>query len=465
MKALDGADESQHAAERPVAFSLSRWFSTIGLISIVTLAVVSAFLLSRLLEHRMLLQDGQLTQQFVQSIIDVENAASYFESPQPEDSSYLEQLLAQIARSPDVLRANLYSRDRQVIWSSDPVLTGRSFAGQPNGELDVALAGGLEVHEETPQEEGLRKAEHSNLPSQAEYFIEVYVPVRTPARDDVVGVVELYRAAGLLHETIASGQRLIWACALGAAALLFVALLPLVRRADAMIADQQGRLADAQALAAIGDLGAAVAHGVRNPLSVIRTSAEIMRDGSPGVSVRDAASDIMDQVDRLERWVRELLTYVHLPAGERGPVDVNAVARDCLERFAVEMRRRSIVTAVDLPAGMPRVRGDAILLGQLLSSLIANAVEAMSDGGRLAVMANAEERGMVAIELRDTGPGMTEQQLAGAFRPFHTTKAQGLGVGLPLARRIVRRMGGDIALESRAGEGTTARLMLPVAGR
>jgi len=172
----------------------------------------------------------------------------------------------------------------------------------------------------------------------------------------------------------------------------------------------------------------------------------------------------MDQVDRLERWVRELLTYVHLPAGEHGPVDVDAVVRESLERFAVEMRRRGIATAVHLPAGLPQVRGDTILLKQLFGSLIANAVEAMPDGGRLEVAASAQGRGIVAIELRDAGPGMTDQQLARAFKPFHTTKAQGLGVGLPLARRIVRRMGGDIELESRVGAGTTARLTLPAVG-
>lgn len=447
-----------------MVFSLSRWFTTVGLASIAALAVTGAFLLSRLLEDRMLEQDGRLTEQFVQGIIDVEDAAAYFESPQPGDSPYLEQLLAQISRSPDVLRTNLYSRDRRVIWSSDPVLAGRSFASSANDELDAALAGALEIHEESPDGEHLRKAEHSNLASSAGYFIEVYVPVLTPSRDDVVGVVELYRAAGLLHETITSGQRLIWAGALGAAALLFAALLPLVRRADAMIVDQQRRLADAEALAAMGDLGTAVAHGVRNPLSVIRTSAEILRDGPPGVSGREAASDIMDQVDRLERWVRELLTYVHLPPGERSPVDIGAVVLECLGRFTGEMRRRSIATVVDLPVALPHVRGDAILLGQLFGSLIANAVEAMPDGGRLAVLGTAKHRGVVTIELRDDGPGMTEQQLARAFKPFHTTKAQGLGVGLPLARRIVRRIGGDIALESRLGEGTTARLKLPVYG-
>ena len=456
-------DEMSRTGDRPAAFSLSRWFTTVGLLSIVLLAVIGALLLSRLFEERMLSQEGRLTMQFVQGIIDVEGAASYFERPQADHESYMEQLLAHIARSPDVLRTNLYSRDRRVIWSSDPSLTGRSFSGQANPELDAALAGEVEIHEEQGDEEHHEKAEHSNLPAGDDYFIELYVPVWDSARQHVVGAVELYRAAGLLRETIASGMRLIWAGALGAAAVLYVALLPLVRRADAMIRDQQGRIVEAETLAAIGDLGSAVAHGIRNPLAVIRTSAEIVREGSAGGPGREAAADIMDQIDRLEHWVRELLTYVHLPAGEQQPVGLETVVRGSLEQFAADMRRRGIVAGVEFAGELPQVRGDAILIGQVFNSLIANAVEAMPNGGRLTLTGAARSTGFVSVEVRDTGTGMSEEQLARALKPFHTTKAKGLGVGLPLARRIVERMGGRIALASRLGEGTTVELTLPPA--
>jgi signal transduction histidine kinase len=455
-------DAASGGSAQPATFSLTRWFATVGLAAIAVIAVVGALLLSRLFESRMLLQEGRLTMQFVQGVIDVEGAAAHFERMQPGRSNYMEDLLAHIARSPDVLRTNLYSRERRIIWSSDPSMTGRSFAGEANPELEAALSGELEIHEEKGHEDGAAKAEHSNLRGDEDRFIELYVPVWDAQRRSVVGAVELYRSPRLLRESIASGVRLIWAGALGAAALLFVSLLPLVRRADAMIRDQQQRIVETETLAAMGDLGSAVAHGVRNPLAVIRTSAEIVREGK-AASAQEAASDIMDQVDRLEHWVRELLTYVHLPAGERESVDFLAVARDCLERFAVEMRRRGIVGAVAFAGEPPAVRGDGALLGQVFGSLVANAVEAMPQGGRLEIRANAPHSGIVSVEIRDSGVGMSEEQLSRALKPFHTTKAQGLGVGLPLARRIVERMGGRIRLSSRVGEGTTVELILPAA--
>jgi two-component system sensor histidine kinase HydH len=257
--------------------------------------------------------------------------------------------------------------------------------------------------------------------------------------------------------------RLIWAGAIGAAILLYVAVLPLVRRADAMIREQQDRIVETETLAAMGDLGSAVAHGIRNPLAVIRTAAEIVKEGAAGGSGREAAAEIVEQVDRLEHWVRELLTYVHLPAGEQQLVDLEAVARGSLEQFAAEMRRRGIEATVEFDRGLAPVRGDAILLGQVFRSVVANAVEAMTGSGRLTLRGTARGPGTVGVQIRDTGAGMSAEQLARALKPFHTTKAQGLGVGLPLARRIVERIGGRIALASRLGEGTTVELTLPAA--
>lgn len=459
----DARIQGSSVSRRPAAFSLSRWFMTVGSLAILLLAVVGALLLSQLFEQRMLQQEGRLTMQFVQGVIDVEEAASYFERTQPDQSSYMEQLLAHIAHSPDVLRTNLYSRDRRVIWSSDPSLTGRSFAGEPNAELDAALAGEFVIHEEGAGEEEHGKAEHSNLPAGENYFVELYVPVWDAGRRNVVGAVELYRAPRQLRETITLGIQLIWAGASGAAALLFLALLPLVRRADAMIRAQQDRIVEAETQSAMGDLGSAVAHGIRNPLSVIRTSAEIIREGATGDGGREAATDIMDQVDRLEHWVRELLTYVHLPAGEQRSIDLEAVARDSLEQFGVEFRRRGIEARVEFAAGLAQVRGDEILMGQVFRSLIANAVESMQQGGVLTLAGTARPPAQVAIEIRDTGLGMDEEQLSRALKPFHTTKTKGLGVGLPLAQRIVERMGGRISLSSRPGEGTTVLLVLPAA--
>ena len=447
----------------PAGFSLSRWFMTVGVVALAVLALLGAWLLSRLFEERMLRQEARLTMQFVQGIVDLEGAASYFVPPQAGHARYMERLLAHIERAPDVLRTNIYSREKRVIWSSDPLLTGQSFAGQTNAELDAALAGEVEIHAEKPGRRGDEKAEHSHLDVGDGYFIELYVPVWDADRRRVVGAVELYRAPLQLRDTIASGLRMIWAGALGAAAVLFFALLPLVRRADMMIRRQRDLIVEAETQAAIGDFGSAVAHGIRNPLAVIRTSAELVKEGAADPARREAAADIMAQVDRLELWVRELLTYVHLPAGGQQLVDAEAVARAVVEPFDAEMSRRGIRVDVQFAPGFPKVRGDAILLGQVLRSLVTNAIEAMPNGGNLELTGAVGEDGCAAVRIRDDGIGMSAEQLGRAMKPFHTTKATGLGVGLPLARRIVERAGGRVSLSSRPGEGTIVEVTLVAA--
>ena len=104
-----------------------------------------------------------------------------------------------------------------------------------------------------------------------------------------------------------------------------------------------------------------------------------------------------------------------------------------------------------------------MLLGQVINSLIANALEAMPQGGRLTLDGMRGAAGIVVMHVRDTGIGMSEEQLDRAFKPFHTTKSQGLCVGLPLAKRIVERMGGGIAISSKPGVGTTVELTLSAA--
>jgi two-component system, NtrC family, sensor histidine kinase HydH len=243
--------------------------------------------------------------------------------------------------------------------------------------------------------------------------------------------------------------------------LLYLGLLPLIRVAESMLRKQQAQIVEAETIAAVGDLGSAVAHGIRNPLAVIRSSAEIARDGNDARVAREAASDIMEQVDRLEHWVRGLLTYVHLPNGDSDPVDLGPLVRACLAQFAVEMRRHGIVASEAFPGDLPPVCGDSILLGQVINSLVANAIEAMPSGGQLRLTGAMGAGERVVLRITDTGVGMSEEQLQKAFKPFHTTKSQGLGIGLPLAKRILGRMGASIGLTSGAGAGTTVELTFP----
>lgn len=436
-------------------FRLSRWFAVLGLVSITLLSMAAAFSLTRFLTDRMLRQEAVLTMEFIHSLVLAENAAAYFRAGKtgvPEIASTFNH----VGKMPDVIRASAHSLDRRVIWSSDKVIVGRQFRDNP--ELDRALAGELVVHEDFEEHPHGGKSEHASLDSNVGYFVEIYFPVRDSA-GQVVGAVELYKSPLALFDAIQSGKRAIWGGAVLGGLFLYLALFWLVRRADRLIQHQQEQLVQSETLAAVGEMGTAVAHGIRNPLASIRSSAELTLDTADDLG-REAAADIIAEVDRLEGWVRELLGYARPVEGSGGEVDVAALVRDQLAGFEREAVRRHINLKLDRLDAPGAARGDSVLLAQVLASLIANAFEAMSQTGGNIVLGAARHEKRVTLWVDDDGPGMTPEQLSRVFKPFFTTKPKGLGVGLPLARRIVQRFGGEIGVTSQPGRGTRVELVL-----
>ncbi len=444
------------------SFNLSRWFAIVGLVSIASISSLAGWAMSHFVTEEMLKQEGELTQQFVQTLVQTERSLqTYFAYGQADDTLELELAMSHISRMQDMLRANVYNRDQRVIWSSDRSLEGKTFG--PNEELDEALAGLLVIHADEHDEHGSGKSEHRNLEKRADLFVEIYVPVRAPETGEVLGAIEFYKNPQPLFHAL---ERMNTYVALGAAlagGFLYLALAWLVRRADLLMRQQERRLIDSETLAVIGEMSSAVAHGIRNPLASIRSSAELIQVADLDVA-REAGTDIVAESDRLESWVRELLSFSRPLDEEPRPVAVRPLVERCLEEFARDLERRRIACQPDVRGALPEVRGDGLLLGQVLHSLVANAIEAMNADGVLSLnVAASEDRREVMLAVRDTGPGMSPEQLKNVGKPFYTTKTRGLGVGLSQVRRIIERYGGRMDIQSEVGKGTEVRLFLPAA--
>jgi signal transduction histidine kinase len=275
----------------------------------------------------------------------------------------------------------------------------------------------------------------------------------------VVGVVEIYRVPDALFRAIDEGVRLIWISAGLSAALLYVALFGIALRARQAMARQQERLLEAEALAAVGAVASAVAHGIRNPLASIRSSAElaVVEDRA---GTLECLGDIQREADRVEGWVRDLLLQARGEAVAPGAVDAGLLLAESCRSFAAAAARQGIAIEQAPGAGVPAVRAEAGALGQAIDNLIANAIEAMPEGGQLRLAtALATDRRMVEIIVEDTGAGMPED----GGRLFFSTKARGTGLGLVLTRRMLERQSGTLRLENRPGGGTTAIIRLPMA--
>jgi signal transduction histidine kinase len=204
-----------------------------------------------------------------------------------------------------------------------------------------------------------------------------------------------------------------------------------------------------------------VAHSLRNPLANIRSSAELAQDIA-SQNAQKNISDIISQVDRMSRWVRELLVSLRPANDDSEAVDLLLAVEDTLNAFE-PLIRRSNVEVRFTPRLIEPVVSQRVLLTQILNSLFANALEAMPKGGVLTIGLDSSQPGQVSLTLSDTGKGMTAQQQQMVFKPFFTTKQGGLGVGLALVKRIMERFEGSVELTSQEQEGTRVRLNFKVA--
>ncbi|HEY8430178.1 MAG TPA: ATP-binding protein, partial [Sandaracinaceae bacterium] len=228
----------------------------------------------------------------------------------------------------------------------------------------------------------------------------------------------------------------------------------------------QEELVRKEQLAAVGELSAVIAHEVRNPLAIIKNAVSSLRRPTLRPADRGVLLGILDEeVDRLNRLVRDLLAYAR-PVEPRGrPVELAATLREVVDGAVAGLEAPEAITVeLDLDR-CPTVHGDPDLLRQAITNVVDNALSAMSQGGTLTVRAEPARLGSaaaVAIECIDTGEGMDPLVLGKARDPFFTTRASGTGLGLAIVDRVVKNHGGTLAIQSAQGIGTTVRIVLPL---
>ena len=224
------------------------------------------------------------------------------------------------------------------------------------------------------------------------------------------------------------------------------------------------RLSRAENLAAMGRLTATLAHEIKNPLAVIRGSAE--RLGKLEPEAKRMSDFVVEETDRLAKTVSRYLEFARGEIDEDASGDPIEALDQTLDLLEGELRDRRVTvvrSGIDAPrlrAAAARVALDRDSLKQVYLNLILNALEAMPEGGTL-TLGIAEHGGRIEVTLSDTGTGIPEDALKRLGSPFFTTKARGSGLGLFLTRRLVQSAGGELEIRSEVGRGTTCQVRWP----
>ena len=254
---------------------------------------------------------------------------------------------------------------------------------------------------------------------------------------------------------------------IGELAAAFARMTANLRENVAQLERTQAQLVQSEKLASIGEMAAAVAHGLRNPLASLRAAAQLVRRHPDAPSAGEHLDAIIAEVDRLDRRISHLLSFSRPAPYRPMPEHLPRLIEGLRPAFAGPIAERGVELRLELPQDLPDVRVDPMQLEQALLELVSNALDAMPRGGRLTIRAahapSPGEGSGVAVEVSDTGGGIPEHLLGSVCEPFFTTRQEGTGLGLAIARRYVEQNGGRLEIDSRPGEGTTVRVRLPAA--
>jgi len=216
-----------------------------------------------------------------------------------------------------------------------------------------------------------------------------------------------------------------------------------------------------QRLAAIGEIATMMAHEIRNPLAGISLAVRVLRRGTSGKAREECLDDIEACLRRVNETVERTLNFARARPFQPRPCSLKAVIEAVKDLAATYVRKSDIAWEEEIAPGIPDLVADPDQLAQALVNLVLNGCKAMPSGGRLSLRA-WPDGGRVVLEVADTGIGIPPEDLGRIFDPFYSGFGEGAGLGLPLARRIVRAHGGSISVRSTVGEGTVFRIELPL---
>ena len=229
----------------------------------------------------------------------------------------------------------------------------------------------------------------------------------------------------------------------------------------------QAQLLHAEKLNALGEVYAGIAHEINNPLGIILTRVQLLRDTvddpRPPAELSRELDVLHRHTKRIGEITRGLLTFARKTEFDTSQTDLNALIDEIVHFVGQHLSKQGIVIDTALAQKLPTVPASRDQLQQVFLNLLHNARDAMPDGGKIGIRTFRED-GLAVVEFADTGTGIAAGIAENVFEPFFTTKSKGTGLGLSVSYGIIEAHGGELELESEPGAGATFRIKLPIEG-
>jgi signal transduction histidine kinase len=464
-----GSDQDGLVGQQP--FALVKYFSFTSLTVILIASLVLTWSFSQNARKTMLERSEIYSRMFAESLN--RQVFYLFVLPtfvrygrialsDPLQYSQLDLIITDITRGMNIKSVTIFDSKKNIIsYSTDDSLKGKSGVG--GIEYQKALLG------ESSTVLFSSGSMLNILPKwpPVSCLLQTYVPFRQGGQGEIMGVVAVTQDLSADMEALIWLQFKIILVSLAVMGLLFAVLSAIVIRADrimeARAEERRGlekQLHEAQRLAALGKMIASVSHEIKNPLGIVRSTAEIIakRIGKVAPGNEHLAAIIVQETTRLDGIVREFLDFARPKEPNLAPASLNSLAERMAVFMEAEFAAKQIELKLELDASMPELPLDSEQMYQALLNMVFNAVHAMTEkgGGRLTVRTAApSDGGGALLEVEDSGCGMSEEKLGQIFTPFYTDKNRGTGLGLAITKNIIEKHGATIDVRSAEGEGTT----------
>jgi signal transduction histidine kinase len=244
-------------------------------------------------------------------------------------------------------------------------------------------------------------------------------------------------------------------------ALAFNAMLDSLERGREELAGAREEMARKNSLAEMGKFSLMIAHEVKNPLAIIKSSLDLLKEDREGSTSSAMIGYIEDEIKRLNTLIEEFLSFAKPARPSFRFVDGNALLRDIVSRFELQMADTSLEIWEGIPASSCHVYADPDLLTRAIGNILKNAFEANADNGSVRVIGSCRDKTWI-VEIEDEGEGIPRENIQMIFEPFFTTRSKGTGLGLTFASHVIKAHGGIIKAENREEGGARFRVELPI---
>lgn len=385
----------------------------------------------------------------------------------PRQFDLLDRIVRNTLHSFKVETVNIYDvKDNIVSYSFDPEMVGdRDLGGKAYEDAVAGKYTSRLVHEGSFWKMAL------GFPRSVRVI--TFAPLRearplTPISGEVLGVIEVVQDLSDDYEAIFRFQIHVILTCTAVMATLLGALIIVVKRGEGIIHQRtlermrlREQLAKAERLSALGEMVAGISHEIRNPLGIIRSSAELLKKraekNDPGNAIPDV---IVEEANRLNNIITDFLDYAKPKTPHRTPCRIDEVLEKNLSYLAPQLESRGYVLRKQTNGSVPSIPADADMMYQVFLNLLINAMQAMPEGGEITVGVEPSPDG-VSVTVKDKGKGVPEEIREKIWDPFFTTKETGTGLGLGIVKNIVEAHNGRIRIENRPIYGAQVTIDLP----